>query len=136
MTDNQHKAPEIKVDEDWKSRARQEPDASAAGPIRLAALTTPLRPTSDSYDAAQLLAALPPFIRLVADLGLQASVHLGMVENPLDGEKKKNLPAARAVLDMLGAIEEKTANNLEPDEQAYLQDLLYSLRMGYVKEAK
>ncbi len=136
MTDNDHKAPDKKVDEDWKSRARQEQEGFAPEPGAPGGPENAATADGDSYDAAQLLSALPPFIRLVADLGLQASIHLGVVENPLSGEKKKDLDAARAILDMLGALEEKTRNNLDPDEQAYVQDLLYGLRMGYVREAK
>jgi len=138
MSDNDHKAPEKKVDEDWKKRAREEAKAGAgaSGPDRGARGKTAGagRPDDESSEAAQeVFDVLPPFVRLLADLGVQASIHLGLVENPATGEKKTDLEAAKRLLDVLGALEEKTRGNLSADEAAYLEDLLYSLRMGYVR---
>ena len=137
MADNDRKDFEKKVDEDWKKRAREEADSlerrtqrpgEAAGRGRAEEAETPA--------SEEMLESLPPFVRLVSELAVQASIHLGFVENPTTGKKTKDLKAAQYVLDTLGMLEEKTKGNLAEAEAAYLEEVLYNLRMGFVKQAK
>ena len=70
-------------------------------------------------------------------LSYQALISLGLVENPLTREKRPNLESARMLVDDLRMLQAKTAGNLDPDEQAYLDKLVSDLGHHYerVKEA-
>ena len=61
-------------------------------------------------------------------------VHLGVMDDPSTGEKVKNLPLAKQTIDILGMLEEKTKGNLVEDEEKMLKNILYDLRMIYIKE--
>lgn len=62
-------------------------------------------------------------------------VQLGMVEEPVTGKKEKNLELAKQSIDMMAMIKEKTAGNLDTEEENLLTNLLHELRLAYV-EAK
>ena len=74
------------------------------------------------------------FPTFVASLNASALVHLGVIEDPATGSKSKNLPMAKQTIDILSMLEEKTEGNLTPDEKNMLQNILYDLRILYVKE--
>ena len=74
------------------------------------------------------------FPTFVASLNASALVHLGVIEDPATGNKSKNLPMAKQTIDILSMLEEKTEGNLTPDEKNMLQNILYDLRILYVKE--
>jgi hypothetical protein len=74
------------------------------------------------------------FATFVFSLNSSALVQLGMMEDPMTGEKEKNLPLAKQTIDIISMLEEKTRGNLEPDEAAMLKNILYDLRILYVKE--
>ena len=57
-----------------------------------------------------------------------------MMEDPMTGEKTKNLPLAKQTIDLLSMLEEKTQGNLDADEAGMLKNILYDLRIHYVKE--
>ena len=57
-----------------------------------------------------------------------------MIEEPGSGQKTKNLPLAKQTIDLLAMLEEKTRGNLTSDEENILKNILYELRMLYVKE--
>jgi hypothetical protein len=63
-------------------------------------------------------------------------VHLGVMEDPSTGKKVRNLPIAKQTIDILGMLEEKTRGNLDNDEEKMLKNILYDLRMIYIKEKK
>lgn len=74
------------------------------------------------------------FPTFVASLNASALVHLGVIEDPATGSKSKNLPMAKQTIDILSMLEEKTEGNLAPDEKNMLKNILYDLRILYVKE--
>lgn len=74
------------------------------------------------------------FATFVFSLNSSALVQLGMMEDPMTGQKGKNLPLAKQTIDILSMLEEKTKGNLETDEAAMLKNILYDLRIHYVKE--
>jgi len=142
MTDKANDEGEKRVDEGWKKRAREEREAlerearSGAGPEE------PAREEGEAGEAPgaqerEAAAEIPPptFTAFVSGLATQAFMTLGLVENPLTGKKEKDLDAAKHLLDTLGMLQEKTQGNLTPREASHLEELLYSLRMAYVKEA-
>jgi hypothetical protein len=47
---------------------------------------------------------------------------------------EKKIPAAKKTIDIRGLLREKTRGNLAPEEEQLLDNLLFELRMRYVKE--
>jgi hypothetical protein len=84
---------------------------------------------SDAY-------ALPEmnFPTFVISMNASALLHLGVIEDPTTGKKEKNLPMAKQTIDLLSMLEEKTKGNLTEDEEGMLKNILYDLRIIYVKE--
>lgn len=76
------------------------------------------------------------FPTFVASLNASALVHLGVIEDPVAGSKTKNLPMAKQTIDILSMLQEKTKGNLDGDEESMLKNILYDLRILYVKEKK
>ena len=76
------------------------------------------------------------FLQLVLGLQQAAMVALGKLMNPVSGKIERNLEAARNTIDTLAAIEARTRNNLESDEQRVLTQVLTDLRMNFLDEVK
>lgn len=76
------------------------------------------------------------FATFIFSLNHSVLVHLGVVEDPSTGKKVRNLPIAKQTIDILGMLEEKTRGNLDDDEEKMLKNILYDLRMIYIKEKK
>ena len=74
------------------------------------------------------------FPTFVASLNASALVHLGVIDDPAVGKKSKNLPMAKQTIDILSMLEEKTKGNLAKEEENMLKNVLYDLRIMYVKE--
>ncbi len=73
------------------------------------------------------------FSTFIFSLNSSALMQLGIIDDPTSGEKIKNLPLAKQTIDILGMLEEKTRGNLTEDEENMLKNILYDLRMVYVK---
>lgn len=76
------------------------------------------------------------FATFVASLNASALLQLGAIEDPSTGQKNKNLPMAKQTIDILNMLQEKTAGNLSEEEDNLLKNILYDLRLMYVKEKK
>ncbi|MBW1842145.1 MAG: DUF1844 domain-containing protein [Deltaproteobacteria bacterium] len=74
------------------------------------------------------------FATFIFSLNSSALVHLGMLEDPATQKKVRNLPLAKQTIDILGMLEEKTQGNLADDEEKMLKNILYDLRIFYIKE--
>jgi hypothetical protein len=57
---------------------------------------------------------------------------MGEQLDPQQGRPPVNLSQAKEIIDILSMLEGKTRGNLNPEEQAMLEDMLYALRMKYV----
>jgi hypothetical protein len=79
----------------------------------------------------------PPmnFASFIFSLSNSALFHLGELQEPGSERTETNLPLARQTIDILGMLKEKTEGNLTEEEKMLLEDLLYDLRMRYVKKA-
>jgi hypothetical protein len=75
----------------------------------------------------------PSFYDLAAMLAEPVAVYLGDMELP-DGQSAENLEMARLYIDLLDVLRQKTAGNLTAQESAFLEDLLYRLRVRYVQK--
>ena len=74
------------------------------------------------------------FATFVASLNASALLHLGAIEDPSSGTRNKNLPMAKQTIDILNMLQEKTSGNLSTEEESMLKNILYDLRIMYVKE--
>ena len=75
------------------------------------------------------------FPTFVVSLNASALLHLGAIEDPSTGQTNKNLTMAKQTIDILSMLEEKTAGNLTTEEKNLLKNILYDLRIIYVKES-
>lgn len=73
------------------------------------------------------------FTNHILELSTAAFINLGVMPNPLTGKAEKNMQQARYLIDTLGMLEEKTKGNLTSEEERQLKDILFNLRMTYVK---
>jgi hypothetical protein len=74
------------------------------------------------------------FATFIFSLNSSALIQLGIIEDPATGKKGKNLALAKQTIDVLGMLEEKTRGNLTEDEAIMMKNILYDLRILYVKE--
>jgi len=111
------------------------PEASAAAEEEKEAEETEGRPSGEATSAAEEEVQLPEvnFATFVFSLSSSAILHFGEIPDPATGDKNTNLPMAKHTIDILGMLEEKTEGNLTEDESQLLRNILYDLRMRYVK---
>ena len=76
------------------------------------------------------------FSTFVFSLNSSALVHMGLLEEPSTQTRMQNLPLAKQTIDILAMLEEKSRGNLTEDEDRMLKNILYDLRILYVKEKK
>ena len=77
------------------------------------------------------------FGAFLMSLSTEALVHLGEMADPASGSQPhRDLGMAQQLIDILGMLREKTRGNLDRDEQALLDAILFDLRMKYVEIAR
>lgn len=77
-----------------------------------------------------------PLTNFLEPLIAQAFMNLGMLPNPYQPHTKADIGAARQMIDILSLLQEKTAGNLTPDEEEFLNAYLGELKLNYVKITK
>jgi len=84
------------------------------------------------------LASLPEMTlsTFIMSMSTQVLVLLGEIPNPVDNAVRRDMVAAKQVIDILGMLKEKTRGNLESSEEILFENVLYDLRMRYVELAK
>ncbi|HYC54465.1 MAG TPA: DUF1844 domain-containing protein [Candidatus Binatia bacterium] len=90
----------------------------------------------EASKAAGAKSAEITFSSFVVGLATQALMFMGAVPDPAGNPAKRNMAEASALIDILGMLERKTAGNLAEDEARLIEDVLYDLRMRYVREAR
>lgn len=80
----------------------------------------------------------PPNLQtIISTFAMQAALGLGMVDNPMTKKREADLPQAKFAIDLLQVLEEKTKGNRSDEEEKFLGDSLYQLRLVYIdKSAK
>lgn len=73
------------------------------------------------------------FINFILSLATSALMQLGEIQDPSTKETVKDLPLAKQTIDLIAMLMEKTKGNLTPDEEKLMEQILYDLRMRYVK---
>lgn len=77
------------------------------------------------------------FNTFILSLVTTAAVHFGDIAPPgSDTRLEPNLAGAAQMIEILGMLQQKTKGNLTADEQRFLEQVLYELRMRYVEAKK
>ena len=118
-----------------KEDAEKKEEKMAEGKPEAAAESAPV-PPEEPAAAATEDAALPEinFSGFIFSLSTTAMYHFGDFPDPVTKEAQRNLAAAKQTIDILTILKTKTAGNLDEDENQLLDDILYELRMRYIKE--
>jgi hypothetical protein len=117
---------------DAKEKEKQEPPP--AQEKKQAAAKEPDKKAATEKQEPPLHFPAMNFSTFVASLNASALLHLGIIEDPSSGTRNKSLPMAKQTIDILSMLQEKTTGNLSEEEENLLKNILYDLRMMYVKE--
>jgi len=74
------------------------------------------------------------FLQLISMFQIAAMQQMGKLPNPMTNEVERDLPQAKASIDMLDTIKNKTKGNLADAEVEFLDKILFELHMNYVDE--
>lgn len=122
--------PEKKVDEAWKQAVEEERQRLEAATLARESKD----PKSGKAAGAPAPATSKQFLGLLQMLAMQAYLALGEMENPVTGAVEVNLQQAKAFIDLLAALQEKTKGNLSKEEEDSLNTLVYELQMKYTEQ--
>jgi hypothetical protein len=78
----------------------------------------------------------PTFLTYLQGYVTQVLMHLGEIDNPLQGGPVTNLGLAKQSIDLLQIIADKTEGNLTDEEEKFLKGSLYDLRMKFVAKSR
>jgi hypothetical protein len=129
----------LHIDTDWKKQAQEEKRKLAeqekqktAAPASPAA-AIPAASRADGATAQRGAREMPPpsFAALVQSVLTQVFFYLGDL-TPRGAEPQLNLDMAKYQIDILGILEEKTKNNLSPEETRLLDAALYEARTRFI----
>ena len=146
--------PSLSIDTDWKKQAQEEKRrlveeqqkkaaaAATAPPVAPAIAGTAAAAGAGGLPGAAAARGprgrreIPPanFSTLVQSIATQVLFYLGDL-SPQGGEPMLNLDMAKHQIDLLSILEEKSANNLSPEEKTMLDAALYEVRTRYVSVA-
>lgn len=73
------------------------------------------------------------FSGFILSLNASALIHLGEIPDPHSKKREVNIPAAKHTITILEILAEKTEGNLTEEEKQLLDDMIYNIRMKYVK---
>ena len=115
--------PKIIVDDDWKAQAQAEKEK--------------LQKEVEEKQAQQQR-QLPPanFLTLMNTQAMQAMQALGGFEDPSTGKRFVDLEIAKLHIDLMNVLKEKTAGNLDEEEQKLFERTLQELQLAYVHIAE
>ncbi len=109
----------IIVDDDWKAQAQREKEQLS----------------KQASAAAGEAIPFGGFTEIVNLIAMQALAALGALAGPGGERMPVQLDAAKHFIDMLQVLEDKTRNNLTPEEKRMLDQVTYEVRMRYVQMA-
>ncbi len=66
-------------------------------------------------------------------LNTSALFHLGEIDDPVTGERRKDMLMAKHTIDTMSMLHQKTKGNLDAEEADLAETSLYDLKMRYVK---
>jgi hypothetical protein len=124
----------IFAEENLDDREKEEKEAPEAEEKKEAETRKPEKKPDTEEKEPSLQFPEINFATFVASLMQSTLLQLGAIEDPTTGTKNKNLPMAKQTIDILSMLQEKTAGNLSEEEENLLKNILYDLRLMYVKE--
>jgi hypothetical protein len=74
------------------------------------------------------------FLSIVLRMATGSYISLGLVEDPMTGEKNKDLEMAKYLIDSIRILKKKTRGNLDKEEEGYLNNIIQDLELKFVKE--
>jgi hypothetical protein len=79
--------------------------------------------------------ALPEvdFATFILSLATSAQISLGAIPHPETNESSVSIPGAKQMIDVLGMLKEKTKGNLSKEEENLIDQVLFNLRMHFVR---
>jgi uncharacterized protein DUF1844 len=120
-------AEERKAEREAAVEAARHPAPPPAAAAANAAGQDQLQPSADAPKVS------PAFENLIRMIGSNAAMVLGAYADPRTGQPVIDPEAARELIDMLDALQEKTKGHLAPEETHLLGDLLGKLKMTYLE---
>ena len=75
-------------------------------------------------------------VTFIMSLSTSALIYLGQVPDPVSGKTITDPVGARQTIDLISLLREKTKGNLTPDEESFIDGILYDLRMLFVNANK
>lgn len=73
------------------------------------------------------------FSAFVMSLNTSVLYHLGEIKDPETGQKNVNYDLARHAIDTLVMLQQKTKGNLSQDEEEMLKNIVYDVKLRFVK---
>jgi hypothetical protein len=114
------------VEEQEREAKREEVKAEAKAAANAEA-------TKPAVETPKKLAAFENLVRMI---GSNAAMVLGAYADPNTGQPMIDPDAARELIDMLDALQQKTKGNLAPEEEEMMVDLLGKLKLTYLEISK
>jgi Domain of unknown function (DUF1844) len=114
------------VEEQEREAKREEVKAEAKAAANAEA-------TKPAVETPKKLAAFENLVRMI---GSNAAMVLGAYADPNTGQPMIDPDAARELIDMLDALQQKTKGNLAPEEAEMMVDLLGKLKLTYLEISK
>ena len=121
---------EKKVDAGWKDTVAR--DAAAQNVESKAQTREGNREANKNKEAKPS----QPLVTLLSSLGMQALIQLGEVEDPGTGLRSQDLAGAKATIEFLRALKEKTQGNLTGEESKLLESIIYNVQVKFVEQTK
>lgn len=75
------------------------------------------------------------FYSLIYSFQMQTWMSLGKIKNPVTDKVEKDLNAAQMTIDIIEMIKEKTKNNLNENENKFIEQVLSDLKLNFVHES-
>ena len=122
-------------DTDGKAREPSETTQDTAEKTKEPSETTQEKPKEETAEKAPPLPEVN-FSSFLLSLSSSVLLHLGEIPDPQSGAKKKDMALAKQSIDILTLLKEKTEGNLTEEEKNLLENLLYDLRMRFVKASE
>ncbi|OPY70574.1 MAG: hypothetical protein A4E57_00416 [Syntrophorhabdaceae bacterium PtaU1.Bin034] len=75
------------------------------------------------------------FSTFILSLSTSALVHLGELPDPITNKKEINLQLAKQTISIIEMLKEKTKGNLSKEEEVLIDNVLYDVRLKYIKSS-
>lgn len=76
------------------------------------------------------------FSTFIMSLNTSALYHLGEIKDPQTGQTNVDFDLARHAIDTLVMLQQKTKGNLSRDEEEMLKNIVYDVKIRFVKARK